>query len=63
MTLKDLYFANSAWELDTLLTVKIRMAGQAWPTIKDTISHLPKKVLMSEVIVFNRENVLVNDPN
>lgn len=42
MTLKDLYFANSAWKMDTMLTVRIRTAGQTWPTMKDTIVHLPK---------------------
>lgn len=63
MTLKDLYFANSAWELNTMLTVKIRTAGRVWPIMKDTITQLPKNVLMSEVICFNRDFVIVNDPN
>lgn len=63
MTLKDLYFANSAWDGKTMLTVRIRMAGRTWPTMKDTIYHLPKNVLMSEVICFNRDIVIVYDPN
>lgn len=42
MTLKDLYFANSAWHVDTMLTVKIRTAGYVWPIMEDTISNLPK---------------------
>ena len=63
MTLKDLYFANSAWEGNTMLTVKIRMAGRVWSTMKDTIYNLPKNVLMSEVICFNRDIVIVNDSN
>lgn len=63
MTLKDLYFANSAWEMNTMLTVGIRMAKQTWPTMKDTIAHLPKNVLMSEVICFSNNTVIVNDPN
>ena len=63
MTLKDLYFANSAWERNTMLTVMIRMAGQTWSTMKDTIVHLPKNVLMSKVICFSNDTVIVNDPN
>lgn len=63
MTLKDLYFANSAWDMNTMLTVGIRMAGQTWPTMKDTIGHLPKNVLMSKVICFSNDTVIVNDPN
>lgn len=63
MTLKDLYFTNSAWDMNTMLTVKIRMSGQTWPTMKDTIVYLPKNVLMSEVICFRNDTVIVNDPN
>lgn len=44
MTLKDLYIVNSAWEGNTMLTVKIRMGGRAGSTMKDTIYHLPTNV-------------------
>ena len=45
-----------------MLTVRIRMAGQTWPTMKDTFGHLPKNVLMSEVIAFSNDTVIVNEP-
>ena len=31
--------------------------------MKDTIGHLPKNVLMSDVICFSNDTVIVNGPN
>lgn len=62
MTLKELYYANSAWHVDTIIAVKIKTAGQIWTAMRDTISNLPEKVLVGEVICFNN-NAVIMDSN
>ena len=62
MTLQDLFNVNSAWHLDTMLTVTIRKPG-VWPTVRDHVVNLSKDVWMSEVVCFNGDAVIVCDYN
>lgn len=42
MTLRDLYYANSGWHFDTVLSVTIRLADNKWHIMTDSIACLPK---------------------
>lgn len=59
MTLKQLYFLNSAWDYETILTVRVKTSLYGWYDMVLTFYELPEHVKDARVECFANARIIV----
>lgn len=59
MTLKQLYYLNSAWDCETVLTVMVKTSLYGWCEMVLTFYELPEHVKDAHVECFANARIIV----